>query len=113
MLSKQQMVIYVSERRRQKKHLILEALGGKCCICGYDRYEGALELHHLDPSKKEFKISKMMSRSVHAMVEECRGCTILCSCCHKEVHNGIVRMPQNTPVLDKNFTIPKKKNQFS
>lgn len=24
--------------------------GGKCQICGYDRYVGALEFHHLDPT---------------------------------------------------------------
>ena len=41
----------------QKKKELIKSKGGKCSICGYDKYYGALEFHHLDPSKKDFTIS--------------------------------------------------------
>lgn len=31
--------------------------GGKCCVCGYNKYLGALEFHHLNPNEKDFGIS--------------------------------------------------------
>ena len=33
----------------------VKLLGGKCCICGYDKCIDALVFHHRDPSIKEFK----------------------------------------------------------
>jgi hypothetical protein len=34
----------------------VDYLGGKCFNCKYDRYTGALDIHHLDPAIK-IKIS--------------------------------------------------------
>jgi hypothetical protein len=31
------------------KEMLVAELGGKCQKCGYDRYVGALQFHHLDP----------------------------------------------------------------
>lgn len=48
----------VSERRRQLKVLAVEYKGGKCKMCGYDKCISALEFHHLEPTQKDFSISK-------------------------------------------------------
>lgn len=40
--------------RDKRKRLLDERDGGaKCENCGYDRYQGALEFHHPDPSDKD------------------------------------------------------------
>lgn len=62
----------------------------KCCKCGYNKYIGALELHHVDPSKKEAQPSKIMSRSEKRIIEEISKCIIVCSNCHREIHAGLV-----------------------
>lgn len=47
----------VAKRRRKLRDLALASKGGKCQICGYARYSGALDFHHIDPTKKDFSIS--------------------------------------------------------
>jgi hypothetical protein len=37
---------------------LVEENGGCCSICGYNRYVGALQFHHLDPSLKSFGLSQ-------------------------------------------------------
>src|SRR5205823_3844050 len=36
----------VTRRRRRAKSILISEAGGACQICGYDRYQGALEFHH-------------------------------------------------------------------
>ena len=42
---------------KKRKHNVRMVLGGKCCICGYNAIEEALEFHHVNPEEKEFGIS--------------------------------------------------------
>lgn len=73
------------EGKRDAKQRIIAALGweSKCMQCGYDRYVGALEFHHLDRDAKEFTLA---GRTVEAALDEARKCRLLCSNCHKEAH---------------------------
>ena len=64
-----------------------EKRGGKCVRCGYDTYLGALEFHHLDPSKKDFTLGNADFRLKEA-VEEINKCILICSNCHRELHAG-------------------------
>ena len=48
----------VSARRRKVKRILIEEAGGRCAICGYDRFVGALHFHHRDPSIKRFAVSR-------------------------------------------------------
>ena len=73
--------------------------GGRCVICGYDRCIEALEFHHLDPTQKDFGISsKGYTRSWGKVKEEADKCVLLCANCHREVHAGILQLPQVTVV---------------
>ena len=65
-----------------------ESRGGKCIKCGYDRCIKALEFHHLDPSQKDFTISNDHFKLIEA-VEESKKCILICSNCHKELHDNM------------------------
>ena len=80
----------VARRRRVKEILAMEA-GGRCAVCGYDRWLGALQFHHLDPAEKAFGIAAGgMARSLERMREEAEKCLLLCSNCHAEVEAGAI-----------------------
>lgn len=57
----------VANFRRRQKHKAVEYKGGACAWCGYCRYVGALDFHHVDPSKKDFAISHCHTRSWEKM----------------------------------------------
>ena len=40
----------ISNWRKRTKQKIIDAMGGCCQICGYNKCNAALELHHIDPS---------------------------------------------------------------
>ena len=43
----------VKRWRSNTKQKIVEAMGGKCQICGYNRCLAGLALHHKDPKQKD------------------------------------------------------------
>ena len=69
--------------------MLIAYKGGKCQMCGYDKCERELEFHHLDPSEKDFGISKTLTRSVASLKEEVDKCILLCSNCHAEEHQRL------------------------
>lgn len=80
-----------SWRKRAKKQAV-DALGGKCCICGYSRCQDSMHFHHVDPSLKEFEISDK-DWSWEKIVEELRKCALVCANCHGEIHAGMAVLP--------------------
>lgn len=80
----------VAKRRRKIKTMAIEYRGGKCCLCGYNNYQGALEFHHLDHRKKDFGLgADGLTRSWARTKKELDKCILVCSNCHKEIHGGI------------------------
>lgn len=78
----------VTDRRRSLKQQAIDYLGGKCCICGYDRCNAALDFHHRDPKTKEFAISgKGLTRSWDSLRVELDKCMLVCNRCHAEIHH--------------------------
>lgn len=75
----------VQRRREALKSLAIEFLGGECQRCGYKNCSGALEFHHIDPSKKEIKLSSF-TYSWEKIKKELKKCELLCANCHREVH---------------------------
>lgn len=75
------------------KDLILEKKKAGCFNCGYNRYVGALEFHHIDPSTKSFSIgSNAAGKNLNEILEELAKCVLLCSNCHREVHGGLITL---------------------
>lgn len=62
-----------------------------CLICG-EREPVCLDFHHMDPSKKEFNLSKLL-RSQEKLANEVAKCVVLCSNCHRKLHKGLVQLP--------------------
>ena len=59
-----------------------------CAICGYDKCDAALEFHHTNPEDKKFGVTlRSFSRTAKSIKEEINKCILLCSNCHKEIHN--------------------------
>jgi len=80
----------VKERALRIKKNLVNQLGGKCIICGYDKHLGSLHFHHLDPKEKEFGFGKMnKNESVQSIQDELKKCILLCANCHKETHDGL------------------------
>jgi hypothetical protein len=84
----------VSQRRRKMKLILVAEAGGRCALCGYDHYVGALHFHHLDPSTKRFHLSMQgVTRSLAAARAEMAKCVLLCANCHAEVEAGLASLP--------------------
>lgn len=77
-----------TERFRVRKKEFIKLKGGKCIVCGYDRYDGALEFHHVDPTVKEFAINK--GWRLEKNLQELDKCILLCSNCHRELHGNFI-----------------------
>jgi len=96
---------YVKNWRKNTKLRIIEAMGDKCQCCGYSTCYQAMELHHLDPSKKELSFGKVIAnpKKWSAIVTELRKCVLLCANCHREVHAGIKTIPDNRHIFNEDF----------
>lgn len=78
------------------KHELADKLGGKCIICGYDRCLRALDFHHRDPHEKEYTMSDLVSwgkLNKERAELELSKCVLLCANCHREIHAGLVQLP--------------------
>jgi 5-methylcytosine-specific restriction endonuclease McrA len=76
------------QRRQALRARALEYKGGKCVICGYDKCPAAMDMHHISDLSKEFNISSRMT-SWERIKKELDKCELLCSRCHREVHDGM------------------------
>lgn len=83
----------VSRRRRAVKATLVREAGGRCQLCGYDRYVGALQFHHIDPAEKQFALSfQGVTLSLERFRAEAGKCALLCSNCHAELEGGMVTL---------------------
>ena len=78
---------------------IKELRGGKCVRCGYNTCIKALEFHHIDPTQKDFTISNDHFKLKEA-IEESKKCILICSNCHKELHDGMWSI-EDLKIIDK------------
>lgn len=84
----------VSRRRRRLKEILVAEAGGACVACGYDRYIGALQFHHLDRREKRFQLAgRGLTRALSTLRREAEKCVLLCANCHAEVEAG--RLPSD------------------
>lgn len=73
-----------------------DSVGSYCSVCGYNRCKRALELHHVDASLKRFEISDAIYQKVKVTQEEIelelKKCILICSNCHRELHDGLITL---------------------
>lgn len=77
---------HVKNYRNKRKNQIVYVMGGKCQICGYNKSNSALELHHINPDEKDFTIDKGQNISWEKLQKELEKCILVCANCHREIH---------------------------
>ncbi|KKR36503.1 MAG: hypothetical protein UW46_C0005G0044 [Candidatus Yanofskybacteria bacterium GW2011_GWF1_44_227] len=88
---REELIKAVAKRRRKVKSLAIEYKGGKCQVCGYCKYQGALDMHHI--SDKQFGIGdKGYTRSWEKIKQELDKCILVCANCHREIEGGITQL---------------------
>jgi len=96
----------VKRWRRRTKSRIIESMGGQCCLCGYNKCQSALALHHLDPSQKEIGLGAIRAnpKNWSKIVDELRKCILVCHVCHCEIHEGLVKVPGDVARFNEVFS---------
>lgn len=96
----------VIDWRKRTKERIVQSFGSKCGICGYTKCDEAFDLHHLDPSQKDFSLASIRAwpKSWDKIVIELRKCVLLCCRCHREVHARITNIPENIQRFNETFS---------
>ena len=82
---------------KKRKNDLIKLFGSKCCICGFDTFQEALEFHHVDPDTKEFGLgsSNAATKSLEKQITEARKCILVCANCHRGIHYNQITIPQN------------------
>jgi len=75
------LVTYQQEFRKNRRHHLIERLGGKCVECGTTK---RLQFDHIDPLKKSFDISHRFTANLDILYPEIDKCQLLCPKCHIE-----------------------------
>lgn len=80
---------HAANRRKKREERIYQYKGESCIVCGYNKTRRALQLHHSDPAKKDFKISGNWGLSWEKIKKELDKCFMVCANCHAELHDGL------------------------
>ena len=81
------------ERRDNNRVEMLKYLGGeyKCSDCDItNSYYGMFDWHHLDPSNKEDRPSRLLTRKWSTLKKELDKCVFLCANCHRLRHCPVI-----------------------
>lgn len=86
---------YVCNHVKKRKRDLISIFSNKCCLCGFDKFQEALEFHHVNPQEKKFGItdSNAVTKSLEKQIQEVRKCVLLCANCHRGVHAGYLTIP--------------------
>ena len=89
--------VRVKAWRKRTRERIVQSLGGKCVCCGYHRLSRALDVHHLDPTVKDFNLGAVRANIISwdRTAAELKKCVLLCVRCHLEVHEGVTQVPDD------------------
>ena len=97
----------IAKRYKQHavKHLLVQYKGGKCVECGYDKCEGALHFHHVNPAEKDFTLSTVrpgQNFNMAEMYKEADKCVLLCANCHFKKHkiDDVVGLVMKLPPIN-------------
>lgn len=71
------------EHMRKIKRFLVDKFGGKCELCGYSKYLGAMDFHHKHGKKDLIPRSWVKAEKITT-----EDFSLLCANCHREIHNG-------------------------
>jgi predicted nucleic acid-binding Zn ribbon protein len=93
---------------------IIEALGGKCIVCGYNTCHSSMSMHHIDPSKKNFSFGSVrkIAKSFDKILNELKKCCILCHNCHGEYHDGLIKLPNDIEIVSEKLVVEYEQKIF-
>jgi hypothetical protein len=70
-----------------------------CKACKKENDPVCLDFHHLDPTKKDLSIAKLVSnKSKQRMLDEIKKCVVVCANCHRKIHAGKIILPTDVVV---------------
>lgn len=74
-------------KTRGLKLFLVMLKGGKCEMCGFDKFLSALEFHHFENNKSfEINVTECRKNDVDKYIRESNKCQLLCANCHKSQH---------------------------
>lgn len=90
--------IRTKRNRKKLKERYLEWKRSQWCWVCTETASECLDLHHLDPTQKDFEVSKLASScgSWKKIEQEIAKCAVLCSNCHRKVHSGRIVSPHSS-----------------
>lgn len=105
----------VKSWRQRTKQRMIDAMGGKCQCCGYDKCNASLAFHHINPEEKDFSFGAIRAnpKSWESIVVELRKCILVCHNCHSEIHSGVTELPETYATFDENFAEYKELKEFT
>lgn len=80
---KQELASITRKNKVDELRHVKELVG--CACCGYSRYGGSLDFHHVNPSEKDVK--EMNYGGSRKFKEEVAKCVLVCKNCHRELHH--------------------------
>ena len=76
-----------SEKRRNNKRKAVEYKGGICSRCGQVFPDCCFDFHHVDVYANNEVPSSVLHKSWKSIVTELDKCIMVCSNCHRIIHN--------------------------
>ena len=70
---------------RRSRDIFNDLKSNGCAICGYNKYVGALDFHHVDPTEKKYLLSPQRLYRKDFW-DELFKCILVCKNCHAELH---------------------------
>jgi hypothetical protein len=106
---------YVSSHRlariKRIKDFVNNVKHTKGCLVCRENDPDVLDFHHIDPSEKEFTLSRGKRRlGIQKIQQEINKCVVLCSYCHRRLHVGrICLLPiPNKPETQNQKSLPEQ-----
>jgi hypothetical protein len=72
-----------------------------CVFCGYNKHAVVLDFHHLHVDTKVDTIAALINKKAmeSRLVAEINKCVVVCSNCHRLIHNNIISAENVSPCL--------------
>lgn len=77
---------YTKKVGQETKQYVIAKLGGRCSNCAYNKYAGALDIHHTNPKLKDPNFRSLKGWGRARIDKEINSCILLCKNCHAEIH---------------------------